>query len=866
MPNDFTPFVGPRPFKREDAHLFFGRTNEADEMLSLVVSEREVLLYAQSGAGKTSLLNAGLRPKLEVEGFEVLPIARVRYESREEIQTRQVANVYVFNVLAGWSALAPNVKQLDKVTLANFLAELPPQLDKEGLPRPRLLIFDQFEELFTFYPERAGDRRGFFEQVRDALNRNRLLRVIFAMREEYIAELTSYATILPEKLRTRFRLERLREPAALEAVTEPLAHSRYSFAPDVAEELVGELLQVNVGDKAHPVRGEYVEPVQLQVVCDALCRRLPPNTSVITLEHVQRFGSVNEALANFYKGCLKQTTRTTHVWGGRLRKWFGETLITPEGVRDAIRQGPKKTGGLPNKAVQKLEELHLIRGEERPGRGRWYELTHDRFIGPIQEVNRIAGRHVRIFQSIAAGAAILILAATCLALYQNYTDFRKANAFMNEGAEFFQAGKHKDAVKQFEQALGIAGAKHIFVGHRFDPVSWSAHVQAANSYVMLRQHDQAASHYLGALKVNSKSADDGDRKKKDFSLHVALGQVYYWQGAAADAGDADVCFGKARAEIDEASKLNPESADPDILRGHIEFNVETKRKGKDYSAAEKYYLEANKKDQRSQDAYRGLAMVHLFRERADEVDAAIQNAREAVKLRPDLPDSHTALGEAYYSKGNYDGAAAELNRAIGLRSTDYEAHFFLGWLYYTKENYELAKIEFDEALKFAESENNDSWMAEFYSGLGYVALKQHDRDLADSQFNEALNCNPKRDGAYFGRGLLLFSFKEAAKAEAQWYEALRFCNGTTPSERMDSVIYELALGIPGGAEEMSSILAKPPPISTMEGALDSVDLLVALKVHPEEGEKIRDMLAKAIQEARNQPVQKNSRSDLGMEK
>jgi len=258
LPNNSTPFVGPRPFKREDASLFFGRTDEADELLSLVIAEREVLLYAQSGAGKTSLLNAGLRPLLEKEGFDVLPVSRVRYQSSKEIETEQIANVYVFNVVTGWSALAHNVMQLNAVSLPDFLDELPPQLDKEGLPRPRLLIFDQFEELFTFYPERASDRRAFFEQARDALGRNRLLRVIFAMREEYIAELTPYASILPEKLRTRFRLERLREAAALQAVTEPLTRSRFSFAPGVSEKLVGDLLQVNLGDKAHPVRGEYV--------------------------------------------------------------------------------------------------------------------------------------------------------------------------------------------------------------------------------------------------------------------------------------------------------------------------------------------------------------------------------------------------------------------------------------------------------------------------------------------------------------------------------------------------------------------------------------------------------------------------------
>ena len=47
---------------------------------------------------------------------------------------------------------------------------------------------------------------------------------------------------------------------------------------------------------------------------------------------------------------------------------------------------------------------------------------------------------------------------------------------------------------------------------------------------MLRQDDQAASHYRVALKVNSNNADGGERKKKDFFVDAALAQVYDWQG------------------------------------------------------------------------------------------------------------------------------------------------------------------------------------------------------------------------------------------------------------------------------------------------------------------------------------------------
>ena len=71
------PYVGPRTFERAQGHLFFGREAEARDLLARVVSERLLLFYAQSGAGKSSLINARLTPALQEAGFAVLPVGRV---------------------------------------------------------------------------------------------------------------------------------------------------------------------------------------------------------------------------------------------------------------------------------------------------------------------------------------------------------------------------------------------------------------------------------------------------------------------------------------------------------------------------------------------------------------------------------------------------------------------------------------------------------------------------------------------------------------------------------------------------------------------------------------------------------------------
>lgn len=387
-PATLSPYVGPRPFEKRHSRIFFGRSRETNELLSLVIAHRALLIYAPSGAGKTSLVNAGLIPLLEEEGFEVLPPARVQGALPAGLAADDIANVYVFNALLNWTPDAPQPAILASATLAGALEQRPHGVDELGLLRPRLVIFDQFEELFSSHQDRWQDRAGFFEQLGKALEADALLRVIFVMREDYLGQLDAYASLLPERLQTRFRLSRLGPAAALTAVVQPLRGTGRAFAPGVAEKLVDELLKVRVesGGDTVVVTGEHVEPVQLQVVCQNLWQSLPADAIVITDADLRTFGDVNQALASFYEQCIDHTSQQTGVRRGDLRNWFEHSLITPAGTRSTVYRGPERTGRLPNAAVDALENMHLIRGEWRAG-ARWYELTHDRFIEPIQESN-----------------------------------------------------------------------------------------------------------------------------------------------------------------------------------------------------------------------------------------------------------------------------------------------------------------------------------------------------------------------------------------------------------------------------------------------------------------------------------------------
>jgi WD40 repeat protein len=400
MPEKSQPYVGPRAFNREDAPWFFGRDREANELLSLVISHSEVLFYAQSGAGKTSLINAKLLFLLESEDLDVLPLARVQGPP-STISQSDIANIYVFNTLVEWTKGVIPAEKLAKMTLPEFLEQREHPINKEGLQKPCIAIFDQFEELFTLYPEHWERRRDFFEQVRMALDANPRLRTLFAMREDYVADIDRYAAIMPEEFRIRFHLENLRKPQALEAIEQPVERDqRRHFAPGVAEKLVEELMKVQVetaSGRTEAILGEFVEPVQLQVVCERLWRDLKPEDTEITLGHLETI-SVEKALLSFYEESIQTVAQQTRIPEPVLRSWFEKHLVTPAGTRGIVFRGKTETEGLSNNAVDAFDKLHLIRSELRGG-SQWYELTHDRFIDSIRK------SHERVLSNLQAGAA-----------------------------------------------------------------------------------------------------------------------------------------------------------------------------------------------------------------------------------------------------------------------------------------------------------------------------------------------------------------------------------------------------------------------------------------------------------------------------
>ncbi|MBN1874429.1 MAG: hypothetical protein JXA33_09370 [Anaerolineae bacterium] len=388
------PYIGPRPYTREDQANFYGRARETRDLLSLILAERLVLFYAQSGAGKTSLLNARVLPALEAENFHILPIARVSNELPAGMTHEAVGNIFVFSALQSiateLSTSPIHQGELAQTTIKAFFETLYPR-QEDALPP--MLVFDQFEEIFTTHRHRWQDALGFFEQLRDALDTIPDLGIVLSMREDFIAELDAYAPIMPRRIRARFRMLPLSPKGALDAITRPALNAGCAFEPGAAEWLVENLRHIKV---QHPVPlfegqelplGPVVEPVQLQVVCYRLWENLPEQEDrEIQLEELQQYGDIDRALIEFYESALETALQTAGFPEHKLRRWFNEQLVTALGTRGLVLRGEAETVGVPNDVVDVLSQHNLIRSESRAG-ARWHELAHDRLIDPVLQAN-----------------------------------------------------------------------------------------------------------------------------------------------------------------------------------------------------------------------------------------------------------------------------------------------------------------------------------------------------------------------------------------------------------------------------------------------------------------------------------------------
>ncbi len=495
--DDDNPWPGLDAFDEASRRYFHGRDEEIEELLRRVESSPLTVLFGKSGLGKTSLLRAGLMPRLRERNF--LPVyARLDFQPGAPAPMAQLRDA-LHATLAAEGVDAPALAEGESLWAYLHRAGLE-FWNRRNFPCTPVFVLDQFEEVFTLgerQPEVVSRLRielGDLAENRipvelaasepaseEGAARGLALRampykMLLSLREDYLPELESWRAAIPSLGKVRVRLLPLRPEQALAAVhqaaphlmDERLARRIVDFvaaaqgetlsqgspaaavdgnAPALAQRAaeVEPALAARAGevDPAPAVRAVEVEPALLSLFCRGLNEQRRQ-------QHKPRFddalldGAKQGILGDYYRSCFEGMPES-------VSRFVATELITEKGYRNSVAKDDATPAGLSEAQLSTLIDRRLLRVEERYGVQR-IELTHDLLTRVVRE------HRDRLRQEEAQAAAAQSVAAERQALEQRLQAERQAERERQLQAEA-RAGRRFKRL-----ALALAAALVVAIG------------------------------------------------------------------------------------------------------------------------------------------------------------------------------------------------------------------------------------------------------------------------------------------------------------------------------------------------------------------------------------------------------------------
>ncbi len=257
------PFRHLAPFTERDRARLHGRERDVAALSEQVLFRRGVVYTAPSGVGKTSLLRAGLVPRLEELG------ARAVYHAcRARAASALAAAVWpgaatVAEAVTGWHG-----QRGGKLVLIVDQLEAALSTDGGATLVSELLAFDTF-------PADAD------------------ISVVLCIREDFLARLLPRAQELEEGVSV-MRLGPLDVAGARAAVVGPLTEQRLSIEPELLDVLLEDLQRAaaSIGVEMGWGQRAAVYPPHLQLACSILFEALGAGEATLTLAHYRRLGGL----------------------------------------------------------------------------------------------------------------------------------------------------------------------------------------------------------------------------------------------------------------------------------------------------------------------------------------------------------------------------------------------------------------------------------------------------------------------------------------------------------------------------------------------------------------------------------------------
>lgn len=421
-------FLGLQSYTEAQANSFFGRDTEIDVLTRQIQLNTLTIVFGRSGTGKTSLLNAGVFPKLRKN--YCLPF-RIRLEFRDDSPDlitqiksvlKQEIDKYGFKV-----GSYPGTE-----TLWEYFHTEP--LWKTVTP---ILVFDQFEEIFTLAKSNPrwsqAEMPVFWEQLSNIIEntipeklRSAFLdqkdkieynykkpkaKIVFAFREEYLPEFENITSIIPSLKTSRFRLMPMNGNQAYDVITKTW---KGNIKPSEAKHIVTYLTNEPGSESFDLVT---VEPSLLSQVCAFIDKeRIENGGGTVSPELLNKY-SKETILRSIYEETITAGNNALpsvdqkDVQRNQLREFVEEKLISSEGYR--LKYNLTANDNMLRPGINVLVGKYFLREDDDA-----VELTHD-VLTPIIKTDR-EKRRSEIAATIERKrarkkAVVLILASLILA-------------------------------------------------------------------------------------------------------------------------------------------------------------------------------------------------------------------------------------------------------------------------------------------------------------------------------------------------------------------------------------------------------------------------------------------------------------------
>ena len=400
------PWPGLESFDERAREYFNGRGGETEDLLRRVVDAPVTVLFGKSGLGKTSLLKAGLFPRLREKHFlpvhvrlDVRPSAPRLVDQLRDALDRTIAEEHV-----------DATDGIHQGTLWEYLHRADLELwSEQNHPLIPVLVLDQFEEVFTLgeglqeeverfkvdfgdlaenrIPKALESRLATDSAAAHSLDLRAMpYKLLLSLREDFLPHLEGWRSVVPSLGRIRMRLLPMRPAQAFSAVYDtaphlmdaPVARRIVQFVAAAPSSAAADNAAAASGVAAGGGGGE-IEPALLSLFCRGLNERRKregkPRFDDQLLE-----GAQEGIILDYYRSCVEDLP-------DRASKFIETELITAKGFRNSYAKDDAVPAYLAPEQLDRLINQRLLRLEERYGTVR-IELTHDLLTKAVLERRR----------------------------------------------------------------------------------------------------------------------------------------------------------------------------------------------------------------------------------------------------------------------------------------------------------------------------------------------------------------------------------------------------------------------------------------------------------------------------------------------